>query len=130
MATLNKDMEEDEGLYDKMKCWCANGASEKAAEIKASKEKIAELESTIESLTARTAGDLTTEIKELEEEVAADKEALTEATGLREKQLEEFQNMEDDSIQAIENMKAAITVLAKHQDDGFLQTSLSFVQTS
>merc|ERR1719199_2271076 len=66
--TLHKDMEEDEGLYDKMKCWCANGASEKAAEIKASTDKIAELESPIESLTARTAGDLTTEIKELEAE--------------------------------------------------------------
>merc|ERR1719199_1692654 len=128
-ATLHKDMEEDEGLYDKMKCWCANGSSEKEAEIKASKEKIAELEATIESLTARTAGDLTTEIKEIEAEVAADKEALEEATGLREKQLKEFQNMEDESIQAIENMKGAITVLSKHQDDGFLQTSLSFLQS-
>jgi len=126
-STLNKDMEEDEGLFDKMKCWCANGAGEKAAEIDASKAKITQLEQTIESLTARTSGELAVEIKDHEAEVAADKNALDEAAGIRAKQLEEFQNMEDDSVQAIENMKAAVTVLAKHQDDGFLQSKVSLL---
>ena len=45
--------------------------------------------------------------KELETELAADKKALAEATALRNKQLAEFQGMETDSIQALENLKAA-----------------------
>merc|ERR1719174_486829 len=101
-----------------MKCWCANGSSEKKDEIKASQAKLAELGAKIESLTART-GELDQQIKDLEAETAADKQALAEASELREKQLAAFNAKENDSVQAIENMKAALTVLAKHHDASF-----------
>jgi len=128
-GTLKAEQEEDEDLNKKLGCWCNNGAYEKKAAIEASTAKIAELESTIEGSTARSA-ELTSDIKELETEFAANKKALAEATALRKKQLGEFQGMETDSIQAIENLKAAITVLSKHQseDDGtnFKKTSDSW----
>merc|ERR1719324_1393777 len=74
-------------------------------------------------LTARSA-ELKTKIKELEDEVAADKAALAEASALREKQLKEFHSMELDSIAAIENLKGAIVVLSKHQGSAFPQLRL------
>jgi len=112
--TVQAEMDEDEGLYRKLKCWCTDNSWAKSNSIEKSQAKISELESTIESLTGSTA-ELRASIKELETELAADKKALQEATALREKQLDEFQNMEKDDIQAIENLKAALTVLERHQ---------------
>jgi hypothetical protein len=112
-ATLQKDADEDEALYHKLACWCNNGEYEKSEFIEATQAKIAELEATIESLTAKSA-ELATTIKETEEQVAADKKALAEATAQREKEIQEFHGAELDSIQAIEQLKAALTVLAKH----------------
>merc|ERR1719401_237087 len=82
---LQKDMDQDEALYKELSCWCNNGDYEKSEAIKASTAKIDELESSIESLTARSA-ELGTTIKDLEAEYAADKKALEEAKALREKQ--------------------------------------------
>merc|ERR1719390_168281 len=88
-------------------------SSESSSSISDSEAKIAQLDATIESLTAKVA-ELTTKIKETEDEVATNKKTLAEATALREKQLKEFHGNEMDSIQAIENLKAALTVLGKH----------------
>ena len=127
--TLKKEQEEDEDLNKQLGCWCNNGKYEKNAAIEASTAKIAELTATIEGSDAKSA-ELANSIKELETELAADKKALAEATALRNKQLAEFQGMETDSIQALENLKAAIIVLSKHQseDDGtnFKKTSDSW----
>merc|ERR1719203_1311361 len=112
--TVQAEMDEDEGLYRKLMCWCTDNNWEKSNSIEKSQAKISELESTIESLTGSTA-ELRQSISELEAELAADKKALAEATALREKQLDEFHNMEKDQIQAVENLKAALTVLEKHQ---------------
>lgn len=126
-ATLNKDMEDDEALFDKLNCWCRTNRLEKGDASKASEDKIAELQNAIESGTARSK-QLKEEIASLESTFAADKAALAEAEELRKKQLKEFQDNEDASIVAIENCKAAITVLAKHQDDAFPQLKVSLLQ--
>lgn len=126
-ATLNKDMEDDEALFDKLNCWCRTNRLEKGDASKASEEKIAQLQSAIESGTSRSK-QLKEEIASLESQFAADKAALEEAEQLRKKQLKDFQDNEDASIVAIENCKAAITVLAKHQDDAFPQLKVSLLQ--
>merc|ERR1712194_376724 len=54
----------------------------------------------------------------LEAEIASDKKSLGEATAIREKQLAEFHGFEKDNIQYIENLKAAIEVLSKHNGAG------------
>ena len=107
-ATLNKDMEDDEALFDKLNCWCRTNRLEKGDASKASEEKIAQLQSAIESGTARSK-QLKEEIASLESQFAADKAALEEAEQLRKKQLKDFQDNEDASIVAIENCKAAVT---------------------
>merc|ERR1719221_844294 len=111
--TLEKEQDEDADLYQKLRCWCSNGDWEKSNSIEKGQAKVEELEASIESLTAKSA-ELTTTIKELEDDVAANKAALAEATAIREKQLQEFHGNELDSIQALENLKAALEVLGKH----------------
>merc|ERR1719221_2196137 len=111
--TLEKEQDEDADLYQKLRCWCSAGDWEKSNAIEKGEAKVAELEASIESLTAKSA-ELTTTIKELEDDVAANKAALAEATAIREKQLQEFHGGEMDSIQALKNLKAALEVLGKH----------------
>ena len=74
----------------------------------------------IEELTAASAR-LNTEIKNLESEVAKNQEALDKATAIREKQLAEFNEEEKDLLESISALKAAVTVLSKHQGGAFLQ---------
>mmetsp|Transcript_95735 Transcript_95735/g.253016 ORF Transcript_95735/g.253016 Transcript_95735/m.253016 type:complete len:730 (+) Transcript_95735:59-2248(+) len=113
--TLEKDMDEDEALFKELACWCHSGRQEKEDAVKASTAKIAELGSLIEGSAAKSS-ELKATIQELEEGLASDKQALAEATELREKQSAEFHSKETDSVQAVENLKAAIFVLSKHQD--------------
>mmetsp|Transcript_37300 Transcript_37300/g.87347 ORF Transcript_37300/g.87347 Transcript_37300/m.87347 type:complete len:714 (-) Transcript_37300:82-2223(-) len=121
-ATLKKEMDEDDALFCKLKKWCNGNDYEKTEAISAGEQKSAELESDIETLTAKSA-ELKAKIKELEDEVAADKAALAEATAIREKQAAEFHGSETDSVQAIENLKAAIEVLSKHHGAALPQLS-------
>merc|ERR1719433_383632 len=70
--TVQAEMDEDEGLYRKLKCWCNDNNWAKSNSIEKSQAKISELESTIQSVTGSTA-ELRGFIKELEAEHAADK---------------------------------------------------------
>merc|ERR1740121_3497669 len=112
--TVQAEMDEDESLYRKLKCWCTDNNWERSNSIEKLEASIGELQSKIESLSGSTA-ELKESIKELEAELAADKKSLAEATALRHKQLADFHNVEKDDIQAIENLKAALEILEKHQ---------------
>jgi len=70
---------------------------------------------------------LNTEIKNLEKEVAANQEALDQATAIREKQLAEFNAEEKDLLESISALKAAITVLSKHHGGSLLQMPRSHI---
>jgi len=125
-GTLQKELDEDEELFKNLSCWCNTNTHEKDAAISEAMAKIAELQSTIEALTARS-DELKTKIAETEKQVSANKETLSTATALREKEQKDFHGMELDSIQAIENLKAALVVLGKHHEDAFPQLSVSFL---
>merc|ERR1719316_281373 len=71
--TLQKEMKEDEELYDKLACWCNNNMYEKNEAIEVAQAKIAELEAKIEELTAKSA-ELKSVIAETTKELEADKE--------------------------------------------------------
>merc|ERR1712060_365888 len=89
LKQLEKEAAEDEEIYDKMACWCETNDKEKTKAIADAEAKIEDLTVKIEELTAASAR-LNTEIKNLEKEVAANQEALDQATAIREKQLAEF----------------------------------------
>jgi cell division protein FtsB len=125
--TLNKEMEEDESLYKQLSCWCNDNVYSKKLSEDENTQTITDLKATIESLTAKSK-ELKTNIKELEDKAAADKATLSEEQALRDKELKEFHDMELDNIAAIENLKAAIVVLSKHQEAAFPQMHVSFLQ--
>merc|ERR1719413_260620 len=118
---LEKEAEEDEEVYDKLACWCETNDKEKTKSIAEAEARIEDLTTKIEELTANSAR-LNTEIKNLEKEVAANQEALSKATAIREKQLAEFNAEEKEMLESISALKAAITVLSKHHGGSLLQT--------
>jgi len=113
LKQLEKEAEEDEEIYDKMACWCETNDKEKTKSIADAEARIADLTTKIEELTASSAR-LNTEIKNLEKEVAENQDALDKATAIRQKQLAEFNEEEKDALEAISALKAAVTVLSKH----------------
>jgi len=127
-GALTKEMDEDSDLYKKLSCWCNDNKWEKKNSIEDAEAKIQELSATIESLSAKSQA-LKVKIEDTEKDVAANKKALAEATEIREKQLQDFHGGELDSVQAIENLKAAIIVLSKHHSAAFPQLGVSFLAT-
>merc|ERR1712224_1054460 len=97
----------------KMACWGETNDKEKTKAIADAEARISDLTTKIEELTANSAR-LNTEIKNLEKEVAENQNALDKATAIRQKQLAEFNEEEKDALEAISALKAAITVLSKH----------------
>jgi len=126
LKQLEKEAEEDEEIYDKLACWCETNDKEKTKAIADAEAKIEDLTTKIEELTAASAR-LNTEIKNLESEVAKNQEALDKATAIREKQLAEFNAEEKDLLESISALKAAVTVLSKHQGGAFLQLPHSHI---
>merc|ERR1712217_912519 len=120
LKQLEKEAEEDEEIYDKVACWCDTNDKEKTKAIADAEAKIVDLTVKIEELTAQSAR-LNAEIKNLEKEVAANQEALDQATAIREKQLAEFNAEEKGLLESISALKAAITVLSKHHGGALLQ---------
>jgi len=126
---LEKEGEKDQEVYDKMACWCETNDKEKTKSIADAEARIEDLNTAIEEHTANSAR-LSNEIKVLEKEVAKNQDALSKATSLREKQLAEFNGEEKDVLQSISALKAAITVLGKHQEGGsLLQVSKTLKHT-
>merc|ERR1712066_243867 len=113
LKQLEKEAEEDEEIYDKMACWCETNDKEKTKAIADAEARISDLTTKVEELTAASAR-LNTEIKNLEKEVAENQNALDKATAIRQKQLAEFNEEEKGALEAISALKAAVTVLSKH----------------
>merc|ERR1719221_873654 len=126
LKQLEKEAEQDEEIYDKLACWCEVNDREKTKSIKEAEARIEMLTTKIEELTADSAR-LSTEIKNLEQEVAQNQDALAKATALREKQLAEFNAEEKDLLESISALKAAITVLSKHHGGSLVQLPRSHI---
>merc|ERR1719199_1245979 len=107
-----KEGEEDLQAYDKYKCWCETTIAEKNAAIDAAKTKLGELGSFLEEAAAKE-GELKTEIAGLEEDIAADTDALSSATAMRAEQNAEFTTEEADMKETLGLLAEAITVLSK-----------------
>lgn len=116
---LEKEAEEDEEVYEKMACWCKTNDREKTKAVSDAQAHIADLTTSIEASTARSA-QLTQEIAGHEQDLAKSKSALDQATNLRKKQLSEFTDEEKDLLQSIKALDSAIVVLSKHHTGAVL----------
>jgi len=113
-AQTEKEAKEDMIAYDKYKCWCTTTEDEKTADIKAAETKLEELTGFIEEAAA-TEGQLKTEIAALEDDIAADKDALASATSMRAEENKEFSAEEADMKETLSLLSEAISVLSKVQ---------------
>jgi len=111
---LQTEAKEDEEVYEKISCWCTTNDKDKTEAIAAAQSKILALDAAIEEYSADSAR-LSSEIKNLAAEIAANEEALDKATSLRTKELAEFNTEEKDLLGSIGGLKSALTVLGKHQ---------------
>jgi chaperonin cofactor prefoldin len=125
LKQLEKEAEEDEEIYEALGCWCETNDKAKTKAIADAETHIKGLTTKIEELTANSAR-LNTEIEGLNKEVEANKEALADATSMREKQLKEFNAEEADALNSIELLGSAIETLSAHNGGAaLLQTSNS-----
>merc|ERR1719487_2866926 len=107
-----------------MACWCETNDKEKTQSIATAEARIEDLTTKIEELTALSA-QLNTEIKNLDQEIAKNQNALDKATAMRTKELAEFVAEEKDLLGSIAALQQAITVLAKHNSASFIQLDSS-----
>lgn len=118
---LESEKEADAATYKKMGCWCKET-------VPATETSISENQQCIENKTAAVAeatGNIAKakqQITNLENELTAEAKALAEAESQREKESTEFQDVRTELTKGITGLKAAVTVLKKHQGN-FLQTN-------
>lgn len=120
--TIEKEMNEDEELYEKLACWCANNGKAKTDAIGSAQATTADLKSSIESLAAQSQ-QLVQIIADFEKQLADAKAALDAASSLREKESKDFHAQELFKIQAVENLKSAIMVIERHHGASLPQLS-------
>merc|ERR1719510_1109453 len=109
-----KDVADDLEAYDKYMCWCETNKKEKTAAIAAAEQEVADLTTFLEEAAAKE-GELKTEIAGLEEDIAADEDALAQATAVRKKENDAFVAEEADMKETIALLTEAIAVLEKVQ---------------
>jgi len=125
---LEAEKKADEELHDKLYCWCETTGKDKAAAIEVANKRIEGLSADVQALGAKSQ-ELQAAIEQLNAEIDAADQALRKADELRQSELAEFTQGEKESLASINALGDAITVLAKHHDEGptkeFLQLSSS-----
>merc|ERR1719271_1377115 len=101
-----------------MSCWCETNEKEKNAAVAAAKKSIDELTAAIETGTAKSA-ELKSTLVKLDKSVKKNTEALKSATGLREKEADEFSEEEADLSSSLDSATSAVDALSKQ--NAFLQ---------
>jgi len=120
-AQLQKEADTDAEMYEQMACWCETGGKAKEFAIKTGEQRVKDLGAAIEEYAAKSE-QLKSDIEGLNADVEEKTTALQEATGIRDKELAEFNAEEKDMIQSITSLKGAVTVMSKaHGESALLQ---------
>merc|ERR1719405_99900 len=113
LKQLEKDTEIDEEVYEKFICWCTVNDKDKTKAIKDAEEKIKLLSLQIDEWSAWSA-QLSVEISGHYKATADLQANLEQATAIRKKELAEFNAHEQELLDTIAALKAAIAQLAPH----------------
>jgi len=122
-AKIESDGKSEQQSYDKYACWCEKTLARKAVDISTAKDSIDELQTLINKLKGEL-GTHTAEIAQLKKDIAANLQAQTEASGLRDKENSEYDSERTQSEQCIGALEAAVGVLTGAGGSGkkFLET--------
>merc|ERR1719321_2170033 len=101
----------EQKTYDKFACWCDKQFKDKAAAIDLAKETIDTTQREIIELKGKL-GELGATIKQLNKEIAENQEATKEATGVREKENEDYEAEKTEAEQCLGALEGAIKVLS------------------
>jgi chromosome segregation ATPase len=127
-ATVEKELKEDQAIYDKLACWCHTNEEEKSDAVEVAQQRIESLKAKISEYTGKKAG-LAEEIKKTKEDLASNEESLAQAVAQRQKEGDEFHKLETDNVQAIAQLKGAITILSRHNESLLQASALSSMTT-
>merc|ERR1719454_1603952 len=94
---LEKEFKSDQETFEALTCWCETNDKGKTKAIEDARQKIDDLESTIQGSAARKA-ELNVEIEDLKKDVIENKKALAEAIAIREKEAAEFHDQEKELL--------------------------------
>jgi len=114
--------EVEQDLFEKFMCYCKTGVADLEKAIADAEEKIPQLESDIKAISAE-ALQLKADIPAHKADRAAAKEAIAEATAIREKEAATFAASSGDLKTNTAAMGKAIAALEKGMSGGFLQTT-------
>jgi len=113
--------ESEAKLYEKFMCYCKNGASDLEASISAAEDKLASLPSEIKAAVAKLT-QLKADVKQHKADKLAAKDAMAEATAIREKEAAAFAKEKTYYDSTITAITKAVAALEKGVGAGFLQT--------
>jgi len=112
LAKSKKEGDDERDIFAKFKCFCDTNEAEKKDSIESLGKQINVLTSKIGELQGGTGG-LSVECAQLKEDMAANRQALAEATTIRAKELKEFKAESIDMDEAIDQMNEAIDTLSE-----------------
>jgi len=126
LQAMTKKVEEEgqkeSDLYEKFMCYCKGNTGTLEAAITAAEEKIPEVSSALEEAEAKQA-QLKEDLKSHKAEREDAKQAIVDATAIREKQAAEYAKTKGDGDQNFDAMTKAIAALEAGVGAGFVQTS-------
>jgi len=122
-ATVIAEGEASHKLYSEVAKFCEDRHDQIDPEIKTGTSEIAGLQAAIGEANSKISA-ATTQIEELAASVAADEKDLKEATNIRNKEHDDFVNVEKDLAETIDMLERATAVLERQAEGG-----ASFAQT-
>merc|ERR1719171_2631299 len=113
LKQLEKDSEIDEEVYEKFICWCTVNDKDKTKAIKDAEQKIKLLNLKIDEWSS-SSSQLSIEISGHDKDIVNLRDNLEKATAIRMKELAEFNAHEQELLDIIAALKAAIATLQVH----------------
>jgi len=119
---VEEEGETEAKLYEKFMCYCKNGAGDLEASISAAEDKLASLPNEIKAAVEKLS-QLKADVKQHQTDKQAAKDAMAEATAIREKEAAAFAKEKSYFDSTITAITKAVAALEKGVAGGFLQTS-------
>merc|ERR1719359_998780 len=120
-AKVQSEGEKEQDLFDKYMCYCKNGAGDLSKSIGDADTKIPQLGSDIEEAEAKLA-QIKEDLKQHQVDRSAAKQAVADATALREKEAAAYAKEASEAKATIAAVNSAIKALENGMAGGFLQT--------
>merc|ERR1719361_1437685 len=119
---VEQEGETEAKLYEKFMCYCKNGAGDLEASISAAEDKLASLPNEIKAAVEKLK-QLKADVKQHQTDKQAAKDAMAEATAIREKEAAAFAKEKTYYDSTITAITKAVAALEKGVGAGFLQTN-------